>query len=180
MRYPNIEGEVCPGIMTPALFLKAAEQLFDLHTTTRCAHGDVRLDNLVVNTKQNAVQWIDFELASNIDHPMRYPLNWITSLPDAQRHLAAVPGNLILPEHDVFSFRSLLELYQPLSEEVHGWFVRNESDDDRKVDFLALIDRLKSFPSDMQLKSMVRRSGKAGTGSPNSKQPLPLELENQV
>ena len=166
MRYPNIEGEVCPSIMTPALFLKAAEQLLDLHCITRYAHGDVRLDNLVVNTEQNTVQWIDFDFASNIDQPRCYPLNWVITLPDARRHRAAVAGNLILPKHDVFSFRSLLELYQPLSKEVHDWFAPSESDDDTEVDLLALIDRLKAFPSDMQLKSLVRRSAKIGTGTP--------------
>ena len=175
MRYPNIEGEVCPDIMTPALFLKAAEQLLDLHTNTRCAHGDVRLDNLVVNMKENTVQWIDFDFASNIDHPMYYPLNWIIPLPDAQRHPAAVSGNLILPEHDVFSFRSLLELYRPMSEEVHDWFVRNESDDDQNLDFLSIIDRLKRFHVTSQDQPATCRgiffcnSGSSGSSSVDNK-----------
>ena len=56
----------------------------------------IPLDNLVVSTTKNSVQWIDFDFASNIDHPMRYPLNWIIPLPDAQRHRATVAGNLIL------------------------------------------------------------------------------------
>lgn len=162
MRYPHIQGQVGPDVMTPALFIQAAEQLLYLHTTHRCAHGDIRLNNLIVNPAEEKVAWIDFDFASSDFQPSRYPPNWTFIIPDALRHDEAKPGNLITKAHDIFSFRSLLHLYLPLDEtRKDEWRMPPQ-----EVDLLEIIIWLARFERDLVLKIQVATFDKKGTGSP--------------
>ncbi|MCW0220755.1 MAG: hypothetical protein OJI67_20675 [Prosthecobacter sp.] len=162
MRYPHIQGQVGPDEMTPALFIQAAQQLLDLHTSYQCAHGDIRLNNLIVNPAEEKVAWIDFDFASSDLKQRQYPSNWTFIIPDACRHDKAKHPNLITKEHDIFSFRSLLNLYCPLDEtRSNDWRMLPQ-----EVDLLEIITWLGRFDRDLVLKIQVATFDKKGTGSP--------------
>ena len=161
MRYPHIPGQVGLSEMTPALFILAAQRLLDFHTTHQCAHGDIRLSNLIVNAEDYTVSWIDFDFASPFSQPRRYPPSWTIDLIDAVRHENSKPGSPILQEHDLFSFRSLLGLYRPRDEAVRqDWILPSDTD------LHAVIYWLRTFDPYLVLELQIAKIGKQGTGSP--------------
>lgn len=113
MRYPHIPGDICQSTITPTLFLTAAKALEDLHHLGY-AHGDIRLQNLIVDNAHQNATWIDYDHASstNEDEKKRYPSGWSTDIDDGVRHPDAKRNHPIRPEHDEYSFSSLLQLYE--------------------------------------------------------------------
>ena len=162
LEYPRITGSHLPD-NTKAV-LSAMKFLANIHAQ-QDVHGDIKAGNILFSD-QSII--IDFCFSDEVGKA-RYPLTYNVSIDDGERHPLATPGNVILPEHDIYSFAKILQFCTPVHSPHNLYWTALITDILHTRSLNNAILQLESLPTHFNLKSSKQFLQFQGTGSPPRK-----------
>ena len=147
LEYDFVDGSHNPTFVKQ--FTVVAETLAKAHSKN-LIHGDIRLLNIIF--KDETAYLIDWDL-SGPKGEKRYPLGYKATLEDVDRHRDAKPDFLLRPEHDWFSFGSILKRFIVDQKQfMKDWMAIIKLSQTTPVDARKIIEQLKAIPRSTTLK----------------------------